>query len=126
MYVVIEKDYTVSKSNTLTDEIKSRCKNGEISVLNTDDMTGKNLPEYVEEWSEIAEYQSGTQLNDVPEFLTPYEKNCITFLGETFFTGEIEGEQFYPIANQPEEENTFIVESESGLKQKVTFQIEEL
>ena len=61
MFLIIEKDYTVSFSKVETGHIRSRCRMGEISLIDVKRMRGMNLPERQEEfggeWSEIKEYE---------------------------------------------------------------------
>jgi hypothetical protein len=55
MYLVIEKDYSVSYSEIETGHLRSRCRRGEISLIDIKRMRGMNLPENQEELGEFSD-----------------------------------------------------------------------
>ena len=58
-WLVIEKDYSVSYSNVETGHLRSRCRRGEISLIDTKKMAGMNLAENqyeMGEFSDLKEY----------------------------------------------------------------------
>ena len=60
MFLIIEKDYTISFSEVETGHIRSRCRRGEISLIDTKRMRGMNKADFQEEfgeWSKIEAYQ---------------------------------------------------------------------
>lgn len=62
MYLIIEEDYTISKSKILSGHLRNRCRRGEISIVRIRDLHGMNLPENQEElgeWSEVSDYSWG-------------------------------------------------------------------
>ena len=60
MYLIIEQDYTLSTSKVLTGHLRSRARQGEISLVNCKDMVGLNLATFPysggEEWSTLNTY----------------------------------------------------------------------
>ena len=60
MFLIIEEDYTVSFSKVLTGHIRSRCRRGEISMIDIKRMRGMNKADHHEElgeYSDIAKYE---------------------------------------------------------------------
>lgn len=60
MFLIIEKDYTVSFSKVETGHLRSRCRKGEISLIDTKKMRGMNRAEWQEElgeFSDVEEYK---------------------------------------------------------------------
>tara|TARA_R110001606_G_scaffold311301_1_gene458237 strand:- start:1277 stop:1483 length:207 start_codon:yes stop_codon:yes gene_type:complete len=58
-WLIIEKDYSVSYSNVETVHLRSRCRRGDISLIDTKRMVGMNLAEnqYEKgEFSDLKEY----------------------------------------------------------------------
>jgi hypothetical protein len=61
-WLVIEKDYSVSYSSVESGHLRSRCRRGEISLIDMHRMRGMNLPENqieMGEFSDIAKYTKG-------------------------------------------------------------------
>lgn len=60
MYLVIEKDYTVSKSDKLTGPLRMRARQGDISLIDCRNMRGMNRATYPYsehgDWSDINDY----------------------------------------------------------------------
>jgi len=60
MYLIIEEDYSVSFSKVLTGHIRSRCRAGDISLIDVKRMRGMNKADHHEEfgeWSDIVKYE---------------------------------------------------------------------
>ena len=60
MYLIIEEDYTVSFSSILTGNIRSRCRRGEITLIDVKKMRGMNKADHQDElgeFSDIVKYE---------------------------------------------------------------------
>jgi hypothetical protein len=60
MYLIIEEDYRVSFSKVETGHLRSRCRRGEISLIDIKRMRGMNKADHQEElgeFSDIAKYE---------------------------------------------------------------------
>jgi len=55
LYLIIEEDHSVSFSDTLTRNLRARCRRGEISLIDTKRMVGMNA---VENHEELGEYSA--------------------------------------------------------------------
>ena len=60
MFLIIEKNYTLSKIKVLTASVRFRARQAQINVVDCKSMTGMNSPLFAEqyggEWSEINDY----------------------------------------------------------------------
>ena len=60
MYLVIDEDYKLYQTTTLSGELRCKGRRGEVSIVRIKDMKGMNTPEYAnevgEEWSDINGY----------------------------------------------------------------------
>ncbi len=60
MYLIIEEDYSVSFSKVLTGHLRSRCRDGDISLIDIKRMRGMNKADHQEElgeFSDIVKYE---------------------------------------------------------------------
>lgn len=61
MYLIIEKDYSVSKSRVLTGHLRMRARQGDISLIDCKKMMGMNRATFpystYGDWSEVNDYK---------------------------------------------------------------------
>ena len=63
MYLIIDIDYNITKSETITVDIKDRVDRGDISLINIDNLKGQNLDGT---WSDINEEGECVSYNNQP------------------------------------------------------------